>query len=161
MRCLTLALCLLIIRGEAFSGLRKGRNPEHIVRPHIGKGLNLYSLVREVGLGRELARDIERDAHIVEDPVVAEYVNRIGQNLARNSDSRFLFTVKIIRSDEINACALPGGFLFVTTGLILAIDNEVELASALSHEIAHVAARHYTNQASWAQIVGFASMPLV
>ena len=112
-------------------------------------------------LGRDLARDIERGAHIVDDPVVAEYVNRIAQNLARNSDSRFLFTVKVIRSGEVNAFALPGGFLFVTTGLLLAIDNEAELASALSHEIAHVAARHYTNQASWSQIVGIASVPLI
>lgn len=161
MRFLTLAVCLFIVQSQAFSSTRKDRDPEQAGQRDVGKGVNLYSQDRELGLGRDLARDVERTVHIVEDPVVAEYVNRIAQNLARNSDSRFLFTVKIIRSDEVNAFALPGGFLFVTTGLLLAIDNEAELASALSHEIAHVAARHYTNQASWAQIAGVASVPLV
>ena len=153
MRCLSLAVCLLIVQSQAVS--------EQIGRRNTGGGVNLYSLAREVTLGRQLAREVEREVHLVEDPVVTEYVNRIGQNLARNSEARFLFTVKIIRSDEVNAFALPGGFVFVTTGLVRAIDNEAELASALSHEIAHVAARHYTNQASWEQIVGFAGIPLV
>jgi predicted Zn-dependent protease len=161
MRCVTLAVCLLVVQSRGFSGTPKDRDPDQIGQRNIGGGVNLYSRAHEVELGRDLARDVERQASILEDPVVAEYVNRITQNLARNSDSRFLFTVKIIRSDDVNAFALPGGFLFVTTGLLRAIDNEAELASALSHEIAHVAARHYTNQASWAQIVELASVPLV
>jgi predicted Zn-dependent protease len=108
-----------------------------------------------------MARDVEREVHIVEDPVLAEYVNRIGQNLVRNSDAHFLFTVKIIRSEEVNAFALPGGYVYVTTGLIRAAETEAELAGALSHEIAHVAARHYTHRASLEQIVGVASIPLL
>jgi predicted Zn-dependent protease len=157
MRCLALAVCLFAAGSVAFSSTRKDGEEENGRR--YGGGVNLYSLSREAELGRDMARDVEREAHIVEDPVVAEYVNRVAQNLAKHAHSRFLFTVKVVRSTEINAYALPGGYVFVTTGLIMAIDNEAELASALAHEIAHVAARHYTNQASWREIVGLASLP--
>jgi predicted Zn-dependent protease len=161
MRCVTLAICVFIVPCAVDARMPKDKDPEQIGHRKVASGVNLYSLSREVQLGRELARDVERDVRIVEDPMVAEYVNRIGQNVARNSDAHFLFSVKIIRSDEINAFTLPGGHVYVTTGLIRTADNEAELASALSHEIAHVAARHYTHQASLEQIVSVASIPLL
>lgn len=97
---------------------------------------------KEVALGRQLAIEVEQQAKLVEDPVVTEYVNRVGQNVVLNSDAKIPFTIKVIDSDEVNAFALPGGFFFVNKGLILAADNEAELAGVMAHEIAHVAARH-------------------
>ena len=79
---------------------------------------------------------------MIQDPVVTEYVNRVGQNLVRNSDAQVPFTIKVVDSDEINAFALPGGFFYVNSGLILAADEEAELAGVMAHEIAHVAACH-------------------
>ena len=98
---------------------------------------------------------------MLEDPVVSEYVNRIGQTLVRNSDAKASFTIKVLRSAEVNAVAFPGGFVYVNSALIRTADNEAELAGALAHEIAHVAARHYTRQASREQIINFAMIPLV
>jgi predicted Zn-dependent protease len=126
-----------------------------------GNGINVYSLEREVELGRKMAADVERQASLLDDPVVVEYVNRISQNLVRNSDARVPFTVKVVDSHEINAFALPGGFLFVNTGMILRTHSEAELAGVLAHEIAHVAARHGTKQATRKEIVNYVSMPLV
>jgi predicted Zn-dependent protease len=91
---------------------------------------------------------VERQAKIVDDPVIAEYVNRVGQNLVRNSDAKVPFTIKVLDSEEVNAFALPGGFFFVNSGLILKADSESELAGVMAHEIAHVAARHGTRQAT-------------
>jgi len=127
----------------------------------IGRGMNFYSLEREQALGRELAAEIESQSRMVTDPVVTEYVNRIGQTLVRNSDARVPFTIKVIDNDEVNAFALPGGFFYVNTGLILAAENEAELAGVMSHEIAHVAARHATKNATRAQIWNIASIPLI
>src|SRR5690606_39527833 len=93
-------------------------------------------------LGKQLATEIERQAKLVDDPIISEYVNRVGQNLVRNSDVKVPVSIKVIDSDEVNAFALPGGFFFVNTGLILRADNEAELAGVMAHEIAHVAARH-------------------
>jgi len=126
-----------------------------------GRGVNIYSLQREVELGRQTATEVERQARLVDDPVVAEYVNRLSQNLVRNSDARVPFTVKVIDSHEVNAFALPGGFLFVNTGLLLRTQSEAELAGVLAHEIAHVAARHATKQATRQEVVNYLSMPLV
>ena len=122
----------------------------------IGKrGLgNWYSLENEVQMGREYSKAIEVSAKWIEDPTVVEYVNRIGQNLGRNSDAMVPFTIKVIDSEEINAFALPGGFFYVNSGLILAADEEAELAGVMAHEIAHVAARHGTENQSKAQIFG-------
>jgi predicted Zn-dependent protease len=125
------------------------------------KGVNFYSLDRELTLGRGMAMEVERESRLLDDPVVAEYVNRVGQNLVRNSDAKLPFTIKVIDSDEINAFALPGGFMFVDTGLVLKAENEAELAGVLAHEIAHVAARHGTRQASRAEIFNYASIPLI
>ena len=126
-----------------------------------GKGVNFYSIEKEIALGKQMAQEVERQARLVDDPLVAEYVNRLGQNLVNNSDARVPFTVKVIDSDEINAFALPGGFMFVNTGLILKAANEAELAGVLAHEIAHVAARHGTKQATRGQLANIASIPLI
>ncbi|MBL8233413.1 MAG: M48 family metalloprotease [Bryobacterales bacterium] len=139
----------------------KKKDPEAIGDRDVGKGLNFYSLEKEIGLGKALAQDIERQAKIVDDPVIAEYVNRVGQNLVRNSDAKVPFTIKVIDSEEVNAFALPGGFFFVNSGLILRAESEAELAGVMAHEIAHVAARHGTRQASRGQFVNLATIPLI
>jgi predicted Zn-dependent protease len=136
-------------------------DPDQIGNRDVGKGVNFYSLEKEIGLGREMAQEVERETRLVDDGVVTEYVNRLGQNLVRNSDAKVPFTIKVIDSDEVNAFALPGGFMFVNTGLIMRTDNEAELAAVLAHEISHVAARHGTRQASRAQLFNYGSIPLV
>lgn len=97
---------------------------------------------KEIQIGRQLALEVEQQSKMVEDPIITEYVNRVGQNIVLHSDAKIPFTIKVIDSDEVNAFALPGGFFFVNRGLILAADNEAELAGVMAHEIAHVAARH-------------------
>jgi hypothetical protein len=128
---------------------------------NIGSGLNFYSIEREIALGHDLAKQVEESTKLVSDPEITEYVNRIGQNLVRNSDSRVPFTIKVIDSNEVNAFALPGGFFFVDSGLILAADSEAELAAVMAHEIAHVAARHATKNMTKQQIWNMASIPLM
>jgi beta-barrel assembly-enhancing protease len=132
---------------------------EAIGNRNVGKGVNFYSIEREIGLGKSLAQEVERSSKLVDDPVVTEYVNRVGQNLVRNSDARVPFTIKVIDSDEVNAFALPGGFFYVNSGLILRAQEESELAGVMAHEIAHVAARHGTKQATKGDIVQLASIP--
>ncbi|HJY87186.1 MAG TPA: M48 family metallopeptidase [Candidatus Acidoferrales bacterium] len=127
----------------------------------VGKGLNLYSLEKEIAIGKQLAQEVERSAKLVDDPVVTEFVNRVGQNLVRNSDARVPFTIKVIDSDEINAFALPGGFFYVNSGLILRADEESELAGVMAHEISHVTARHGTKNASKAELTQLAMIPLI
>jgi predicted Zn-dependent protease len=129
----------------------------------IGKrGLgNWYSIEKEIRMGKEFAQQIEQSVKLVQDPVVNEYVNRIGQNLVRNSDAKVPFTIKVIDSDEINAFALPGGFFYVNSGLILAADEEAELAGVMAHEIAHVAARHAMRQQTRGNWANFATLPLI
>ncbi len=126
-----------------------------------GKLGNWYSLEKEIQMGKGYAQQVEASVKLVQDPVVTEYVNRIGQNLVRNSDAKVPFTIKVVDSDEINAFALPGGFFYVNSGLILAADNEAELAGVMAHEIAHVAARHATRQMTRAQYANFATIPLI
>ncbi len=127
-----------------------------------GKGLgNWYSYEKEIAMGKQFAQEVESSVKLVQDPVVNEYVNRIGQNLVRNSDAKVPFTIKVVDSDEINAFALPGGFFYVNSGLILAADDEAELAGVMAHEIAHVAARHATRQMTRGQLANFASIPLI
>src|SRR5262249_14937509 len=104
-----------------------------------GRGLgNWYSLEREIALGKEYAQMIESSVKLINDPTITEYVNRVGQNLVRNSDAKVPFTIKVVDDDSINAFALPGGFFYVNSGLILAADEEAELAGVMAHEIAHV-----------------------
>jgi predicted Zn-dependent protease len=127
----------------------------------IGKGLNLYSLAKEEALGREMAQEVDSNTRILKDPVIEEYINRLGQNLVRNSDAQVPFTIKVVEDDEVNAFALPGGYFYVNTGLIMAADSESELAGVMAHEIAHVAARHATRNITKGQIWNFASIPLI
>jgi len=127
----------------------------------VGGGLNLYSLEKEIALGKQFAQEVERTAKLVDDPVVVEYVNRVGQRLVRNSDARVPFTIKVIDSDEINAFALPGGFFYVNSGLVLRADEEAELAGVMAHEIAHVTARHATKNATKAELTQLAMIPAI
>jgi len=127
----------------------------------VGGGLNLYSLEKEIALGKQFAQEIERSAKLLDDPVVVEYVNRVGQNLVRNSDARVPFTIKVIDSDEINAFALPGGFFYVNSGLVTRADEEAELAGVMAHEIAHVTARHATKNATKAELTQLAMIPAI
>jgi predicted Zn-dependent protease len=126
-----------------------------------GKGINFYSIEKEIALGREMAQEVEWESRLEGDAILTEYVNRVGQNLARNSGAKVPFTIKVIDSEEVNAFALPGGFMFVNTGLMLKANSEAEFAGVLSHEIAHVAARHGTKQASRGQLINYASIPLI
>src|SRR6266581_1354499 len=127
----------------------------------VGKGVNFYSLEREIALGKQLAQEVERSSKLIDDPVVTEYVNRVGQNLVRNSDARVPFTIKVIDSDEVNAFALPGGFFYVNSGLVLRAQEESELAGVMAHEIAHVTLRHGTKNATKGQIMQLATIPLI
>ena len=132
-----------------------------IGRREVAGGVNFYSLDREMALGRDLSKQVEATSKLVTDPVVTEYVNRIGQNLVRNSDARVPFTIKVLDNEEVNAFALPGGFFYVDSGLILAADSEAELAAVMAHEIAHVAARHATKNMTRSEIWNLASIPLM
>ncbi|HTP35273.1 MAG TPA: M48 family metallopeptidase [Candidatus Acidoferrales bacterium] len=155
-------LCLPIAAGVAGEKkLDKKKDPDEIGNRDVGKGVNLYSFEKEIALGKQMAQEVERQSKVIEDPEIAEYVNRLGQNLVRNSDAKVPFTIKVLDTDEINAFALPGGFFFVNSGLILRADNEAELAGVMAHEIAHVAARHGTRQATRGEIANYATLPLL
>jgi len=127
----------------------------------VGKGINFYSLEKEIALGKGLAQEVERSSKLIDDPIVTEYVNRVGQNLVRNSDARVPFTIKVIDSDEVNAFALPGGFFYVNSGLILRAQEESELAGVMAHEISHVTARHGTRNATKGEMMQLATIPLM
>src|SRR5262249_33689259 len=141
----------------------KNSDIENIGTRDINKGniLPTMSLQKEIELGRQLATQVERQSRMFTDPVVNEYVNRVGQNIVRNSDAKVPFTIKIIDSNEVNAFALPGGFLYVYTALLKEADQEAELAGVLAHEIAHVAARHAAETASKQTAANLASIPLI
>jgi len=127
-----------------------------------GRGVgNWYSVEKQVAMGRGYAQQVESQVKLVSDPVVTEYVNRIGQNLVRNSDAQVPFTIKVIDSDVVNAMALPGGFFYVNSGLILAADEEAEVAGVMAHEIAHVAACHAAREQTRASLLQMASIPLI
>jgi predicted Zn-dependent protease len=139
----------------------KKKDPDAIGNRDVGKGVNFYSLDKEIALGKSLAQEVEREAKIIDDPIIAEYVNRVGQNLVRNSDAKVPFTIKVLDTEEVNAFALPGGFFFVNSGLILKAESEAELAGVMAHEIAHVAARHGTKQQTRGDIAQIATIPLI
>jgi predicted Zn-dependent protease len=122
---------------------------------------NWYSLEKQVAMGKAYAQQVESTAKLITDPVVTEYVNRIGQNIVRNSDARVPFTIKVIDSDDVNAFALPGGFFFVNAGLILAADDEAELAGVMAHETSHVAACHAAREQTRGTLANLASIPLI
>jgi len=152
---------------ESGVGAPKGKlsddeNPLMIGKRNINAHqINFYSLNKEVALGRQLAADVDRQGKFIEDPVVTEFVNRVGQNIALHSDAKIPFTIKVLDSDDVNAFALPGGFLYVNKGAILAADTESELAGVMAHEIGHVAARHGVEQASKATLANYAMIPLI
>ena len=137
------------------------KDVDQIGERDVGKGVNWYSLEKEMALGKGVAQDIERQAKIIDDSVISEFVNRVGQNLVRNSDVKVPVTIKVIDAEEVNAFALPGGFFFVNSGLILRAETEAEMAGVMAHEIAHIAARHGTRQATRGQIVNLATIPLI
>ncbi len=127
-----------------------------------GRGLgDWYSIDSEIKMGKQYAQQVEQTVKLVQDPVVNEYVNRIGQNIVRNSDCKVPFTIKVVDSDEINAFALPGGFFYVNSGLILAADEESELAGVMAHETAHVCARHAMRQQTRGNWANIATLPLI
>jgi predicted Zn-dependent protease len=161
----TVALLLpSLFVSPAFAADKKKKDPDEIGNRDVGKGTItnpiFYSVEKEIAIGKQMAQEVERQAKIVDDPVVAEYVNRVGQNLVRNSDAKVPFTIKVIDAEEINAFALPGGFFFVNTGVIAAADNEAEMAGVMAHEIAHVAARHGMKQQTKGDLINYASIPM-
>ncbi|MBV9037872.1 MAG: M48 family metalloprotease [Acidobacteriaceae bacterium] len=160
-----LLACLLSVPSASFAGGDKEKNskkdPDAIGDRNVSGKVNFYSLEKEIALGKSLAQQVERQSKVINDPIVAEYVNRVGQNLVRNSDAKVPFTIKVIEDPVVNAFALPGGFFFVQSGLILKADTEAELAGVMAHEIAHVAARHATRQATRGEIAQLATIPLI
>jgi predicted Zn-dependent protease len=137
------------------------KDPDQIGNRNVSGKVNFYSLQKEMAIGKQLANEVEKQSKIITDPMVSEYVNRLGQNLVRNSDAKVPFTIKVIDGEEVNAFALPGGYFFVYSGLILKADNEAELAGVMAHEIAHVAARHGTRQATRGEIAQLSMIPVM
>ena len=160
-RQISATLALLALLPVNIYAKDKKKDADEIGNRDVGKGINFYSIEKEIALGKQLATEVERQARIVDDPVISEYVSRVGQNLVRNSDAKVPFTIKVIDSDEVNAFALPGGFFFVNTGILLKADNEAEMAGVMAHEIAHVAARHGTRQATKGQLINYGTIPLI
>lgn len=150
------------VPGQTEQQLSDKDNPLLIGRRNINKGqINFYSLDKEIALGRQFAAELDREAKFVADPLIVEYVNRVGQNIVLHSDVKMPVTIKVIDSGEVNAFALPGGHLYVNRGVIEAADNEAELAGVMAHEIGHVAARHGVEQASKANLINIGSLPLI
>jgi predicted Zn-dependent protease len=154
MRPTFIAILSIALASRAYSADQKNKkdDPSKIGDRDVGKCLNFYSLDKEMAWGKQLADEVARESKIDDDAILAEYVNRVGQNLARNSDAKVPFTFRVIDGEELNAFALPGGYVFVYTGLIKLASEEDEFAGALAHEIAHVAARHMTCRASEQQM---------
>lgn len=141
--------------------LSTNEDPSQIGKRNINTGIIAKmsgSTEKEVRLGRELAAEVDRQAKFIDDPMITEYVNRVGQNIVLHSDSKVPFTIKVIDSDEVNAFALPGGFFYVNKGLLLAADNEAELAGVMAHEIAHVAARHAVENQTKANLLEYGAI---
>ncbi|HEY5403814.1 MAG TPA: M48 family metalloprotease [Pyrinomonadaceae bacterium] len=142
--------------------LATNEDPSMIGKRNINGGLIIPKLAgsteKEVRQGREAAAEVDRQAKFIEDPMITEYVNRVGQNIVLHSDAKVPFTIKVIDSDEVNAFALPGGFFYVNKGLLLAADNEAELAGVMAHEIAHVAARHAVENQAKASLLEYAAL---
>ncbi|MFP5262920.1 MAG: M48 family metallopeptidase [Blastocatellia bacterium] len=142
--------------------LKDKENPLLIGKRDINKGsIDFYSLEKEAAIGRQLAAEIDAQSKFITDPLVTEYVNRVGQNIVLRSDAKVPFTIKVLDSPDVNAFALPGGFLYVNSGAILAADSEAEVAGVMAHEIAHVAARHGVEQQSKGRLLQYLSIPLI
>jgi hypothetical protein len=149
---------------QASKPLSTKEDPSQIGKRKINSGADKLfgwlggSQEKEIAIGRQLALQVEQQSKILDDPVVTEYVNRVGQNIVLHSDAKIPFTIKVIENSEVNAFALPGGFFYVNTGLILAADNEAELAGVMAHEIAHVAARHAMENQGKAALIDWGSL---
>jgi len=156
------AILCVVVLAAAYGADPKNKksDPSQIGNRGVGKGVNFYSQEKEMAMGRQLAQEVQRQAKMVDDPLITEFVNRLGQNLARHSDAKVPFTFYVIDDAALNAFALPGGYVFVNAGLIEIADDEDELAGAMAHEIAHVAARHMTRQATKFQMAKLAAAPL-
>jgi beta-barrel assembly-enhancing protease len=142
--------------------LDKKDDPTLIGKRDINKGsIQFYSIEKEVAIGRQLSAEVDRSSKIINDPIVTEYINRVAQNIVLHSDSKVPFTIKVVDSQEVNAFALPGGFLYVNRGLLEAADNEAEVAGVIAHEISHVTARHGMEQASKGELFNYLSIPLI
>jgi predicted Zn-dependent protease len=153
-------LALLCGAGLLCAGDGKRNDPAEIGNRKVAGGPNFYSIERELALGRQLSLEVERQAKLFDDPIVSEYLNRVVQNLVRHSDVTFPVSIKIIESEQPNAFTLPGGHMFIDTGLIRLSESEAELAATLAHELGHVAARHATRQATQGTIANIATIPL-
>jgi predicted Zn-dependent protease len=159
-RCLGVFLALSLAAAAWADDQKKKDDPAQIGHRDVGKGINIYSIEREMALGKQLAEEVTRQAKVQDDPLVAEWVNRLCQNLARSSDAMVPITCQVIEGDQPNAFALPGGFIFIYTGLIKLADEEDELAAAVAHELAHIAARHMTKQATKSTLLNAATIPI-
>jgi len=158
-----LMILVMMFPASVFAG-RKHKDVENIGNRKINGRIlgifpNFVSQEKEIQLGAQFAQLFEETARLVEDPVVTEYVDRLGQEIVKHSDAKVPFVIKVVDTDEVNAFALPGGYLYVNKGLILEADNESELAGVLAHEIAHVTARHATERMSKGQLLQFAAIP--
>ncbi|MDQ3132106.1 MAG: M48 family metallopeptidase [Acidobacteriota bacterium] len=151
-------------QAKVSGGLAEKENPDLIGKRKINNGSDKFfgwlggSQDKEMAIGRQIAAQVEQEAKLVEDPIITEYVNRVGQNVVLHSDAKVPFTIKVIDSDEVNAFALPGGYFYVNKGLILAADNEAELAGVMSHEIAHVAARHAMENQGKGSLINYGAL---
>jgi predicted Zn-dependent protease len=160
MRFLSAAILTATLALTAGAADKKPKDdPDKIGSRDVGKCLNMFSLEKEISLGKQLAEEVRRQARMKDDPLISEFVNRVGQSLARSSDAKVPFTFQVIEDETPNAFALPGGFIFVNTGLIKIAGEEDEFAAALAHEIAHVAARHLTCQATKEQLLSVLAIP--
>jgi predicted Zn-dependent protease len=165
----TLAILALLLSSSGtaldahpqFKPSRPDEDISAIGHRNVGKGINLYSLEKEKQLGEQLAKELERSSKLFDDPVVIEYINRIAQKLAQNSDARIPIAVHVIDSDTINAFTLPGGFQYINTGLILQTDSEAELAGVLARGIAHTAIRSSTMEATKGELMQLSTIPLI
>jgi beta-barrel assembly-enhancing protease len=164
-RCLTvLTVCFMLVLTPAVQASRKHGDVENIGNRDINGSVylifpNFISFDKEIQLGAQAAAEFEQTARLMDDPVIYEYIDRIGQNIVRHSDAKVPFHIKVVDTDEVNAFALPGGYFYVNKGLIIAAENETELAGVMAHEISHVTARHATERMSKGQILQFAQIP--
>lgn len=147
---------------KATEPLKDNENPLKIGSRDINKRtIDFYSLEKESKLGRQLAAEVDQKGKFITDPVITEYINRLGQNIVLHSDAKVPFTIKVLESADVNAFALPGGFFYINSGAILAADSEAEIVGVMAHEIAHVAARHGVEQASKGTLFQYLSIPLI
>ena len=122
---------------------------------------SIVSEQKEIAIGKKYSEQINHSAKLVKDPVITEYVNRVEQNIAENSDAKIPITVRVIDSPAINAFTLPGGFIYVNTGLLHAASSEAQLAGVLAHETAHVACRHWASDVTKQTLLQYAMIPLI